>query len=415
MRILAASATLFIIVALPALSLGLRESEFSNTYYDLVGAYGSPDVDNTGLTALPVLNVPLGGEYEAMAKAYTAVSRDPSFFFANPAGSSELTNTEISIYHNNFIADTNLEGAVYTSRWGSLGVGAAGKYVHVPFTEYDDYGVQQGSYTNSEGVVGLNASYNFLNSFYFNGIALGTNVNFAWRNISGDPVYRNQYNAAAMMLDLGVLSKFNAMKFFHSRDRNTSFGLAIRNVGPNVNGDPLPTYAALGIAYAPIRPWIISFDVKQPFNPFSSVPAESLGYALGTSITVTDFFSIHSGFGLEGGNPRFSLGSGVDFNDFVVSMNYTIDMTTQLTAFNRISVNIRFNFGDRGREATENQVRTYYLDALKAFADGDLEETISLCESALELDPRFQPARETLEMAGQMLRLQNEMENIRTE
>jgi len=90
-------------------------------------------------------------------------------------------------------------------------------------------------------------------------------------------------------------------------------------------------------------------------------------------------------------------------------------MTTQLSAFDRISLNVRFNFGDKGREATESQVRELYLDALVAFADGELERAIALCEQALELDPRFQPAGETLKMASQMFRLQQEMESIRQE
>jgi hypothetical protein len=89
-------------------------------------------------------------------------------------------------------------------------------------------------------------------------------------------------------------------------------------------------------------------------------------------------------------------------------------MTTQLTAFDRFSVQAGFSLGDRGRGDEQDRIRTLYLDALQAFAEGDLEETIELTEEVLELDPRFQPAAETLEMAERMQSLQNQMESIRT-
>ncbi len=409
-----AAFVIFVSLIPPAvLSAGLAEEDFSTWYADTAARFTVDETQNTGLTVFPTLDIPMGGEYEAMGTAYTAVSRDSSFFSANPAGSSDLEYTELALYHNNLIADTNMEGIVYTTRKDAFGVGVAGKYLYVPFTEYDDFGLQQGTARYTETIVGANLSYNFLNSFNFNGVAVGGNLKFAYRNIP--EIIASGQSASAMMVDLGVLSRFNVLKFFSSRDRNAAAGFTIRNLGPNVLGEPLPTELSIGLSYYPLRPWLLAFDLNQPVTPFSPTDAEKMGFAFGTAVAVTDFFSVRGGFGLEGGNPRISMGGAVTIEQLIVSLNYTLDMTTQLSAFDRISLNVRFNFGDKGREATESQVRELYLDALVAFADGELEQAIALCEQALELDPRFQPAGETLKMASQMFRLQQEMESIRQE
>jgi len=86
---------------------------------DTQGSYGSfadylnniYGIDNNaGLTTFPILNIPMGGRSEGMASAFTAVSDDVSFIEYNPAGSSMLTKSEIAFFHNNWIADSKMEG-----------------------------------------------------------------------------------------------------------------------------------------------------------------------------------------------------------------------------------------------------------------------------------------------------------------
>jgi len=391
---------------------GVSEQAFSDWYGDIAARSAVEDVENTGLTVFPTLSVPMGGEYEGMGTAYTAGARDVSFLEANPAASSDLRFTELALFHNNLIADTSLEGLGYTTRIEDFGLGVGGKFVHVPFTEYDDFGLQQGSARYIEAIVAGNLSYNFFNSFYFNGVSAGANLKTAYRSIP-ETIAEGQ-SAAAIMVDLGLLSRFNVLKFYPSRDRNFAVGTVVRNLGPNVRGEPLPTQWTSGIAYSPLRPVLIGLDLTVSFTPFSPLPSERVGYAVGTAVTVTDCFTIRSGFQLKGGNPRVTLGGSVGIQDMTVTINYTLDMTTQLTAFDRFSLQAGFSLGDRGRGEQQDQIRTLYLDALQAFADGNLEETIDLTEQVLELDPRFQPASETLQMAQRMQSLQEQMESIRT-
>ena len=50
-----------------------------------------------------------------MGTAFTAVADDSSFLEANPSASSLLETTELSVTHNNWIADTSVEGVIYVS------------------------------------------------------------------------------------------------------------------------------------------------------------------------------------------------------------------------------------------------------------------------------------------------------------
>lgn len=391
---------------------GVSEETFSTWYGDLAGRYSVEDVENTGLTVFPTLDIPMGGEYEALGSAYTAAARDVTFLEANPAASSSLNNTELAVFHNNLIADTNMESAAYTTRIEHFGTGVGIKYLHVPFTEYDDFGVQQATARYTEAVAAFNVSYNFLNSFYFDGVAAGTNLKVAYRDIP-EIIVADQ-SAAGVMADFGLLSKFDLLKFYPSRERNVAVGTTLRNIGPNVLEEPLPTTWSTGIAYSPLRPWLVSFDVNVPFLLFSDLSNPPVGYAIGTALTVTDFFTVRGGYQIKGGNPRLSMGGSVRIQDMTLTINYTLDMTTQLTAFDRFSLQAGFALGDRGRGDRQDQVRTLYLDALEAFAVGDLEQTIDLTERALAIDPTFQPAEETLEMASRMSELQDQMDRIRS-
>lgn len=379
--------------------------------FGLADMFGADEVENTGLTVFPTLLIPAGGEYESMGTAYTAVARDISFFEANPAASSRLPQTMAAIMHNNLIADANMEGLWYTTRFEHFGIGAGLKFLHVPFTEYGAAGEQEASIRYTETVAILNASYNFLHSFDFQGVSVGANVKVAHRNIP--EVIAPGQSAVGVMMDVGALTRFDVAKFYPSREKNFSVGVAARNLGPAVQEEPLPSYATLGIAYAPIRPLTLSADYNVPFILFSDLPAQKPYVATGLSAQITDFLSTQLGFMVRGGNPRMSLGTGLALEKVKLDMNYTLDMTTQTNAVDRFSIQASFDMGDRGRSDRAQMVEDFYLASLVAYAEGNVEETIRLAGNALDIDPTFQPAAETLATAQRLLTLQKRMSSIR--
>ncbi|MBN2050314.1 MAG: UPF0164 family protein, partial [Spirochaetales bacterium] len=154
-------------------SWSLSAAEYSD-YYASASETAESALDvNTGLTAFEILLIPLGGKLESMGTAYTAVALDSGALEANPAATSVLSSTELSFIHNDWIADSKLEGVIYTIRYNNLGIGFGGKFLYLPFTEFDQWGDPVSKGYPSETITTLNISYNFFSSYYFYGFALG--------------------------------------------------------------------------------------------------------------------------------------------------------------------------------------------------------------------------------------------------
>jgi len=186
-------------------------ADFSDFYYNLGELFSGYADPNTGLTVFPTLLIPMGGKYEGMGTAYTAVAQDSGFLEANPSASSSLSITELSFFHHSWIADSNLEGVVYTARYDDLGIGVGGKFLYVPFTEYNEWGDRESSGYISETVATFNVSYNFLSDFSFYGLGVGANLKTAYRNIP-NTFYPDQ-SALTAMMDFGILTRFNFISF----------------------------------------------------------------------------------------------------------------------------------------------------------------------------------------------------------
>jgi len=399
-----------IALALLSISFSLFGIEYSDYYGSASEAAESSRDINTGLTAFELLLIPGGGKYESMGTAYTAVAMDAVSMESNPASTSVLENTELSILHNDWIGDSKIEGLLYTIRFDNLGIGFGSKFLYLPFTEYDQWGNPIAKGYPSETVTTINISYNFFSSYYFYGLALGANLKAAYRHIPTS-IYENQ-SVLSAMADVGILTRFDLFKFYASRDRNFSVGAAVKNLGFAALGDPLPTVATVGLAYSPLRPLLISFDFNYPFTLYSEIPAAGWYMAVGMDLTITDFFAVQGGFYYRGSNPRISLGSTVDFTDISLAINYTLDMTTQVEAPDRFSLEAKLLLGDEGRYVLQKRVEELYLAGLEAYAKGNLRTAIRYWEATLQLDSTFQPAREILQTAEEALELQEEMREL---
>lgn len=371
-----------------------------------------------GQTIFPTLLIPSGGEYEGMGTAYTAVARDASFFDSNPAASATLEYTELALTHNNWIADSYVDGVTYTIRGEHLGVAVGGKAFHVPFTEIgptsqtpiDPVTGKAASGQYMEATFGFNVAYNFLESYDFHGVSVGASVKAAYRRIP-EFIVPGQ-SAFAALADIGILTRFNLLKLYATRAKNFSLGLSARNLGLPVRGEALPSSVNAGAAYQPIRPLLFAVDLVIPLNFVAGVSPDPIGFSTGVSVAVTPFFSVQSGVLLQPGLPRFTLGADTDLEGVSISVNWSRDLASELTVFNRISVQARLNFGDRGRAELRQRIDQLYFDAWDAWVAGELEQAISFAEESLELDPDFRLAIELLERAQQTLELQRQLERI---
>jgi hypothetical protein len=315
-----------------------------------------------------------------------------------------LARSELGFFHNNWIADTKVEGAAFASRLNNFGYAAGGKWLYTPFTEYNMYGerVSKGYYSEAAAI--LNASYNFFSGYYFSGISLGVNAKGAFRFV---PDYSDDagnilsgsgrsQSGAGFMADVGALTRFNLLKFYNSRDRNTSLAVVLRNLGPPVKDDPLPTVFATALSYRPFRPILLSFDFLVPLNLADISLSEKFYWAVGMSANVTRFLSMRTGFMAKTGNIRLTIGSAVTISKISLDVNYTLDLLTQFRPLNRVSIGVRFDLGDKGRQAKADKVEELYLAGLEAYSRGNNAEAQYYWEEALKLNPRFDPAKEGL-------------------
>ncbi|HCM29028.1 MAG: hypothetical protein A2Z99_07085 [Treponema sp. GWB1_62_6] len=370
------------------------------TITELLEWYGI-DV-NEGLTALPSLNVPMGGRSEAMGTAFAAVADDASFLEWNPAGSSTLPVTELAFFHNNWIQDSKVEGAVFATRKNALGLAVGGKWLYLPFTETDSFGnrASKGYYAETTAV--LNASYNLLAGYYFSGISLGANLKGSYRFVPDFsdnegtvvPGSGASQSTFAAMADFGLLTRFNLLKFYYARERNSSFALVIRNFGPPALDEPMPTVATAAVSYRPIRPVLAAFDFSVPINLMDPALSERPYAAIGASAAITKFLSMRAGLLYRSSNLRLSVGSGIALEGIDLDVTYTLDLLTQLTPLNRVSLAARFDFGDGGRAERARKVDELYLKGLEEYANGNPDEALRLWKEVLDMDPRFDPARE---------------------
>ncbi len=414
---------------LPALGLllcsvfGLSQrlcAESFDEVYEYLSEYFGFD-SNAGLTTMPSLLIPMGGLSEGLGMATTAFIKDSSYFDGNPAASSMLDQTELAVYHNNWIADTRIESAVYTSRYKNLGLGAACKWLYLPFTAYNEYGDRTGAGYYSEASAALNISYNLFQGYYFSGLSIGASAKAVYRSMPASISYTDSNgntrtldsnSAFGAMADLGLLTRFNLLKFYASQTKNCAFGLSVLNLGPPVQDDPLPTVACAGLSLSPWRPVTFLFQFSQPINLVDVSSSGSFYCGMGTMVAVTNFFSMHGGFLLKGGNPRISLGSSFLIDEIKLVVNYTLDLTTQFTPLNRVSVTASFELGDRGRAELAKKVQNLYLSGLEAYAHGDLATAIAVWTEALRLDPGFDPARESLHVVQGSKDLKQNIEDL---
>jgi Uncharacterised protein family (UPF0164) len=404
-------ALILLILAFNQLGLWATGADFYAGWTDLLRSFAD---SNTGLRSFPTLLIPMGGLAEGMGTAYTAMSRDAGYIEFNPAGSALLPSSELALYHHAWIADSNLEGVVYTVRFGDLGVGLGGKFLYVPFTAYNDWGAAVANNYISESIGTVNVSYNFLSNYYFAGVSVGANLKVAYRNIP-DIASLSVYNqsALAFMGDLGVQTSFNLLKFYNAPTKNVSVGLVVKNLGiSTLSDETLPQIATAGIAWSPFSTWTIACDFNYPFSFPGQPPAEVWNLAVGTNVLITPFLSVQGGVLMKADNPRVSVGAALALGTLALDMNYNLDLSGSMNPLDKFSVQAKFNLGDDGRAARAQQTGSLYTEGLDAYAGGDFEKAIALWQEVLKADPSYRPAIDAIRIAQQNIDAQKQSDEF---
>ena len=420
----------FFNILLSAGALDLTELESS------LGDVFSTSIDeNEGSTVFRSMNIPSGGRTEALGTAFTALSDDSSFFDYNPAASAILNQSEISVSHNAWIADSALETLALTRRNGTFGYGVQLKCFYVPFSEYNLYGERvHGSYY-SESSAAFNFSHNFLAGYSFKGLSVGTNLKFAWRSVpdytdnKDDSIISGsglEQSALGIMGDLGMIARFSLLKFYQDREPNFNLALSLNNFGLSLTGfgskvtkdDDTPARIAAGLAYKPFSKIRLTTEVRKPLLLSDMGANTKIVFASGLETQITKNFALQCGLLLQGANPRCSLGGEFDIKGIKMDVAYTLDLTSSVNPVNHISLSAKMTFGDRGRKSALERVDEYYLQGLKFYAEGYYNEAILAWEKAIEcaasspLYIRFEPAIIARNAALNFNKQKTELENL---
>lgn len=388
---------------LTAFSLTDATSELSQVFEGLVD-------DNEGSYSFPSLLIPSGGRAESLGGAYTGYASDISFINYNPAASSLQKETQFSVFHNSWIADSKLETLSYTTRFNHFGFAGQLQSFYVPFTEYNFIGERTAGSYYSETFASVNISYNFLAGYDFKGLAAGTTLKAGWRGMpdytdkdSGSIIQNSglEQSGLAFMADIGLMMQFNLLKIlFRSREPNFRVGLCIQNLGISITGfsnkvildDPLPSAICLGFSYTFLPSLTITADFRQPFNLQNFLKSQTFSFSTGAVFDFTDNFSILAGFQLKGANPRISLGTEFEFYKLRLNLNYTLDLASSINPINRISLSAKIMMGDRGRAQQLAKIDELYAQGLVFYCNSEWESAIAVWEEILKIDSRYDPA-----------------------
>ena len=402
--------TMILFLTLSASSISaLTLADISSSFSD---AFASWVDKNEGNTSFRSLLVPFGGRTESLGSAYVGLGDDISYLQSNPAAAAIQNETQLSLFHNTWIADSKKETLAYTTRFDkiqNLGVGGYVSCFYVPFTEYNIFGEKVASNYYLELVTGLNAAYNFFAGYNFKGLAVGATLKSGWRSI---PNYTNNdtneiikgsgtdQSAYSIMLDVGFMMQFNFLKFFASQEPNVRIGFSAQNLGISVTGlathlkldAGLPTLFTLGMSIRFLKPLTISFDFTQPFNFLAPTDYLKPYLHLGVGIRFTDFLELLFGFQLKGAKPTLSTGLEFELSKIRINVNYSLDFTSSLSPFNRFSLSTKIMLGDKGRKERKDEVTEIYKAGLIYYQNADWENAIATWQEALKIDKHYDPA-----------------------
>jgi len=186
-----------------------------------------------GTTGAQFLKIGAGARPTAMGDAYVAVSEDVNSVYFNPAGIANISRSEMSVMHTQWIGNSNYDfGAFcYPTDHGAFAFSAATLKVNDIDRRGSDE-VKTGSFEATDAAYGLSYARNLSPL-----LSLGFTGRFIQQKIDST-------SASTFAGDIGIIKRL--------RERPISFGLAAKHMGQPVEfkneSDPLPMTIDAGVA-----------------------------------------------------------------------------------------------------------------------------------------------------------------------
>lgn len=365
-----------------------------------------------GQELFPFFDLYSGGVCRQYAGACSALVEDFTFFDKNPAASSLIySGPFIGFSHRNYLIDDSVESVAFAHSVNRVGFGGVFRYAQSILNSYNASGAVENIFSPNELLFGLNISYNLLRSGLIDGISVGMNIKGAFTIFPevNEPVI----SRGAVLLDLGTLVNFHALKMVDFARPNLSLGLSYRNLGITLVRGKQPDPAGLsvgvltlGFAYLPIPYLLISSDLELAFTAIEQSPlGDAFDFSVGLGVMPVDFLELGAGFHINSTEYFFTVGASVTILGTQIRFVQRIDAFSDIASFSNFTISISLKVQNTVSSDRQQSVQKIYLSALQALLAEDLETATSLVNQLLIIAPGYGPAREMQEQIRSLRRV----------
>lgn len=291
-----------------------------------------------GTTSAAFLKYGIGSRAVALGNTFVGLADDMTALYWNPAGLAMLTDSELSVTHNESFENIrhDFAGYAFPFRKGTLAVAAYGLYTPKDIERRSGL-IENDPYEPVTSVEGLFQAYDVAAHvsyarYFSKELSLGASLKYIQQTI-------DTYNAYAGAVDIGSLYQF--------RNLPLSLGLALTNIGTPVKfinkSYDLPLSVKLGSAYKFNKLFTAVLDLHQPNDNYLFVSA-------GTEFKPAELLSLRAGYryrinGLELGDLHgFSAGIGFNFRiqDILLKVDYAFVPYSVLGDSQRLTLSMVF-------------------------------------------------------------------------
>jgi hypothetical protein len=228
--------------------------------------------NNIGVTAAPVLSVPLGARALGMGTAFTAVASDDSALEYNPAGLAQLNAQDVEFTYIAGAGQTSLQQLSYGGPTPFTGITGNGYTSGAGTVLLSQSGTIQVNTLNADGSAGPSSNINAGSDLVLEGgyaervgmtpfeVKDGTYDLDHFVGVGGKYLYSTlaqTYHASAFAADAGYLLR--------QPQSGWSFGASALNLGSRLKyldtADPLPATGRVGVAWEGGEPGVHNFIV----------------------------------------------------------------------------------------------------------------------------------------------------------
>ncbi len=278
-----------------------------------------------GTSAAQFLKMGAGARAASMGNAYTAVADDVTAGYWNPAGLSQITESQISVMHNEGLVDTKYEYFAAATRMQKAAIGVNIYSMNYgSIDRYDNSNAKQGSFNAGSLAGSLTFSAPVTERIFW-----GVNGKYVKESLDGQ-------NGSSMAADFGLLYKGDTYKL----------AATLQNVGQKMKfvqeESPLPQLVSVGAARNLISDKLLVAVDASKYND------NAMTYHGGFDYKVASMLSLRAGYETTpsnqmsvGGLTGMSAGMGFQFSSFAI--DYAFRPFGDLGNTHRISVLVKFN------------------------------------------------------------------------